>query len=43
MSVTTQVGLLPQLPPVHPANDELAPAVAVSVTEVPEGKLATQV
>jgi hypothetical protein len=42
LSVTAHVGLLPQLPPVHPANDELASAVAASVT-VPAPKLALQV
>lgn len=41
LSVSVQVGLLPlHPPPVHPAKDELAPAVAVSVTWVPLAKLA---
>ena len=43
LSVTTQVGPLPQLPPVQPANDELAAAVAVRVTRVLGSKLALQV
>ena len=43
LSVTTQEGLLLQLPPIQPAKDEPLAAVAVSVTEVPEGKLALQV
>ena len=43
LSVTTQVGLLPQLPPFQPAKDEFAAAVAVSVTSVPGLKLALQV
>jgi len=37
------VGPLPQLPPVHPANDELAAAVAVRVTRALGSKLALQV
>jgi hypothetical protein len=41
--VSAQVGLVPVQPPVHPVNDEFAPAVAVSVTEVPLAKLALQV
>jgi hypothetical protein len=32
LSVNAQAGLLPLQPPVHPAKDEFAPAVAVSVT-----------
>lgn len=41
LSVSVQAGLLPlQPPPVHPAKDELAPAVSVSVTSVPLAKLA---
>jgi hypothetical protein len=41
LSVSAQVALLPlQPPPVHPAKDELAPAVAASVTCVPLAKLA---
>jgi hypothetical protein len=32
LSVNVQVGLALQPPPVHPANVEFAPAVAVSVT-----------
>jgi len=32
LSVTVQVGLVPLQPPVHPAKDELAAAVAVRVT-----------
>jgi hypothetical protein len=44
LSVTVQVELLPlQPPPDHPAKDEFAAAVSVSVTEVPEVKLALQV
>ncbi len=44
LSVTLQVGLLPlQLPPDHPAKDEFAAAVSVSVTEVPGVKLALHV
>lgn len=43
LSVTTQVGLLLQPPPVQPAKDEFAAAVAVSVTGVPGLKLALQV
>lgn len=43
LSVTTQVGLLPQLPPFQPAKVELLAAVAVSVIEVPGLKLALQV
>ncbi len=41
--VNAQVGLLPLHPPVHPAKDEFAPAVSVSVTWVPLVKLALQV
>jgi hypothetical protein len=40
LSVNVQVGLAPLQPPVHPANDEFAPAVSVSVTWVPLAKLA---
>jgi hypothetical protein len=41
LSVNVQVGLLPLHPaPVHPAKDELAAAVSVSVTSVPLAKLA---
>jgi hypothetical protein len=40
LSVNVQVGLPPLQPPVHPANDEFAPAVSVSVTWVPLAKLA---
>jgi hypothetical protein len=44
LSVTMQVELLPlQPPPDHPAKDEFAAAVSVSVTEVPGAKLALQV
>ena len=44
LTVTTQVGLpLQLLVPVQPANIELTPAVAVSVTEVPGLKGALQV
>jgi len=42
LSVTMQVGLLPQLPPTQPAKDEFALAVGVSVTCVPGEKLALQ-
>jgi len=43
-NVSSQVGLLPlQALPVQPAKDELAPAVSVSVTCVPEVKLALHV
>ena len=43
-SVTVQVGLAPlHPPPLHPANDELAAAVAVRVTRVLGSKLALQV
>lgn len=41
--VTTQVGPLPQPPPVHPAKDELAPAVALRVTMVPAANAALHV
>lgn len=43
LSVTVQVGLLLQLPPVQPAKDEFVAAVAVRVTGVPGAKLALQV
>ena len=43
LSVNVQEGLLPLQPPVHPVNVEFAPAVSVSVTEVPLAKLALQV
>jgi hypothetical protein len=43
LSETVQVGLLLQPPPVQPTKFEFAPAVAVSVTEVPGSKLALQV
>src|SRR5580693_5302112 len=44
LSVTVQVVPTPlQPPPDQPANDELAPAVAVRVTEVAGAKLALQV
>jgi len=42
LSVTTQVALLPQLPPLQPAKVELVAAVAVRVIEVPGLKLALQ-
>src|SRR5580698_2456331 len=44
LTVNMQVGFTPlQPPPVHPAKAELVPAVSVSVTVVPELKLALQV
>jgi hypothetical protein len=43
LSVNEQVKPLPLHPPDHPAKDEFAPAVAVSVTCVPLVKLALQV
>lgn len=43
LSVRLQVGLLPLQPPVHPAKDEFAAAVSVSVTWVPLVKLVLQV
>ena len=43
LSVTTQVEPLPQLPPVQPANVELAPAVALRVTAVPAANAALHV
>jgi hypothetical protein len=43
LSVTTHVGLLPQLPPFHPAKVELVAGVAVRVTGAPRSKLALQV
>jgi hypothetical protein len=44
LRVRMQVGLAPvQPPPVHPVNDELVPAVAVSVTWVPLSKVPLQV
>jgi hypothetical protein len=43
LSVTVQVGLLLQPPPVQAAKDEFAAAVAVRVTAVPGAKLALQV
>jgi hypothetical protein len=43
LSVNVQVALLPLQPPVHPAKDELAPAVSVSVTWLPLAKAARHV
>ena len=43
LTVTVQVVAFPQLPPVQPVNVYPLPAVAVSRTCVPEGKLAEQV
>jgi hypothetical protein len=43
LSVNVQVELLPLQPPVHPVNDEFAPAVSVNVTWVPLAKLALHV
>lgn len=43
VKVSVQVLLLPLHEPLHPAKEELAPAVAVSFTFVPEGKPALQV
>jgi hypothetical protein len=42
-SVRVQVGLLPLQPPVHPLNDEFAPAVSVSITCIPLAKVALHV
>jgi hypothetical protein len=43
LSVNVQVVLLPLQPPVHPAKDEFAPAVSVSVTWAPLAKAALHV
>ena len=43
LSVTVQALVPLHPPPVHPMNDEFAPAVAASVTDVPGAKLALQV
>jgi hypothetical protein len=42
-SVRVQVGLLPLQSPVHPLNDEFAPAVSVSITCIPLAKVALHV
>jgi hypothetical protein len=43
LSVSVQVALLPLQPPVHPAKDEFALAVSVSVTWAPLAKPALHV
>jgi hypothetical protein len=43
LSFTTQALAPLHPPPLHPTKEEFAPVVAVSVTEVPEAKLALQV
>ena len=43
LSINVQVGLLPLQPPAHPAKEEFAPAVSVSVTWVPLAKAALHV
>jgi len=43
LSINVQVGFVPLQPPAHPAKDEFAPAVSVSVTWVPLAKAALHV